>query len=251
MGRDDMPDRHHPLAAAFMRCWLVYQQATNNQTTPRPRDSTTVSAPGANADRVLIFGSGPAVGWGVLTHELALPGALARALTHKTGRGTEIELVADMRITVRNAATILGSIDSSRFDAIVIVLGANDAVRMIPLSIWHDRLVAVLDHLGQKSARPSRTFVTGMPPIESVPGFKTRVGTIVAAHAAQMNTVTAELCTSSAETKYVPLPAVGPTNDLGIRNGQTYRLWADTIADIVAPQLDIVRLRTETRPRAV
>jgi hypothetical protein len=90
-----------------------------------------------------------------------------------------------------------------------------------------------------------------MPPIESVPGFKTRVGTIVAAHAAQMNTVTAGLCVSSAETTYVPLPAVGPTNDLGMRDGRTYRLWADTIADVVSPQLDSIRLRTETRPRAV
>ena len=230
-----------------MRCWLAFQQANNSQSTPRPRDATTVSAPGPNADRVLIFGSGPAVGWGVLTHELALPGSLARALTRKTGRGTEIELVADMRITVKNAVPILDALDISRFDVIVVVLGANDALRMMPLSTWHDRLFAVLSCLSQRSSGPTRMFVTGIPPIESVPGFRTRVGTIVATHALQVNTVTARLCMSTANATYVPLPGVNPAYAVGTRDGRTYRQWADTIADVVAPQLDDVRLRTRTR----
>lgn len=238
--------RHRLLAALLMRCWLAYQQANNNQWTPRPRDAPKASAAGPDADRVLIFGSGPAVGWGVLTNEIALPGSLARALTCRTGRGTIIELVADMRITVSNALPMLRAIDTSRFDVIVVVLGSNDAAKLMPLPTWHNRLFAVLSGLHQKSSRPSRTFVTGIPPIESVPGFNTRLGTIVATHSLRMNNVTARLCGVSVNATYVPLPAVVATNALGVRDGQTYRKWANAIADIIAPQLDDDRSRTGT-----
>jgi lysophospholipase L1-like esterase len=244
--RRPLHDRRRLLLALFMRCWLAYQQADNNQWSPRPRDATTISTAGPDPDRVLIFGSGPAVGWGVLTNEIALPGSLARALTRRTRCGTQIELVADMRITVINALPMLRAIDTSRFDVIVLVLGANDAAKLMPLQTWQSRLFAVLSALHQKSSSPSRIFVTGIPPIDSVPGFKSRVGMIVAAHARQMNTITARMCNSALNATYVPLSTVEPTNALGVRDGQTYRKWADAIADVIAPQLDQVRSRKRT-----
>ncbi len=228
-----------------MRCWLVYQQINNGS--PRPRDAPEVFVAGPDPDRVLIFGSGPAVGWGVLTNEIALPGSLARALSRRTGRGTAIELVADMRITVGNALPVLRGIDTSRFDVIVVVLGANDAVTLMPLRKWCERFFALLSGLDQKTSGRSRTFVTGIPPIQTIPGFASRLGRIVAAHALQMNDVTARLCGRPLNATYVPLPPVEPTNELGVRDGQTYRKWADDIADIIAPQLDDLRLRRGTR----
>jgi lysophospholipase L1-like esterase len=221
-----------------MRVWLARQQAHNNQWTPRPRDATTTSTTGPEPYRVLIFGSGPAVGWGVLSNEIALPGSLARALTRRTGRGTVVELVADMGITASNALPILRKIDISRFDAIVFILGANDAVRLITPVKWQNRLSEVLSYLSQRSSPTLRTFVTGIPPIESVPGFETRIGMIVAAHARQMNDITARVCNSALSETYVPLAAVEPENALRVRDGRTYQKWADDIADIIAQQLD-------------
>jgi lysophospholipase L1-like esterase len=241
-------DRHElrrRIAAPLTRCWLAMQQ-TRNQSAPRPSDAPEAYVPGPDADRVLIFGSGPAVGWGVLTNEIALPGSLARALSLRTGRGTEVELVADMRITVGNALPTLRAIDTSQFDVIVVVLGANDAVKLLPLPTWREQLSAVLSSLDQKTSGQSRTFVTAIPPVETIPGFASRLGRIVAAHALQMNEVTARLCDSSNAT-FVPLPAVEPTNALGVRDGQTYRKWAATIADIMVPQLDELKSLKEIR----
>jgi hypothetical protein len=144
MSGNRLSPRRRLLLAQFMRVWLAFQQANNNQSTPRPRDATTISITGLEPYRVLIFGSGPAVGWGVVTNEIALPGSLARALSRRTGRGTTVELVADMGITARNALPILCKIDVSRFDAIVFILGANDAVRLIPLAKWQNRRSEVL-----------------------------------------------------------------------------------------------------------
>jgi hypothetical protein len=231
-------DRHdllRPLAAPFSRGWFALQRAS--QPVPQPRDAPEAFAPGPDPDRVLIFGSGPAAGWGVLTHEIALPGSLARALTRRTGRGTRVELVADMRITVRSALPIVRAIDTSRFDAIVVVLGAHYLFKLMPLSAWRKRLSAVLRTLDEKTSGQSRTFVAGVPPVESLPGFDSRLGRMVAAHAFRMNQVTVELCESSNAT-YVPLLAVEPADALRLRDGMTYRQWADTIADAIAPELD-------------
>jgi lysophospholipase L1-like esterase len=235
-------DLRRKLAALFMRCWLAEQQAHTQA--PRPRDAPEAFAAGPGGDHVLIFGSGPAVGWGVLTHDIALPGALARALRCRTGRGTKVELVADMRITVSNALPKLLAVDVSRFDVIVVVLGANDATILMPLPKWRERFLAVLSSVHQNSSGESRTFVTGIPPIESVPGFETRLGRMIASHALQMNSVIARLCGSSVNATYIPLPAVEPENELGVRDGQTYRKWADAIADIIAPQIDDLKSRT-------
>jgi hypothetical protein len=223
------------ILAPVTRCWLVLQQ-TENQSAPRPRDAAEAAAVGTDPDRILIFGSGPAVGWAVLTHAIALPGSLARALTLRTGRGTKVELIADMRITVSNAGPMLKAADMSRFDAVVIVLGTNDAIRLMPLSIWRERFLAVLDSLDQTSGRP-QTFVTGIPPVQTIPGYTSRLGRFVSAHVRQMNEATLCLCESSNAT-YVSLPSVEPTNALGVRDARTYRKWADTIAEVIAPQLN-------------
>jgi lysophospholipase L1-like esterase len=238
MSEIGMPDRRRLFVALFMRVWLARQQANNNQWTPRPRDATIIATIGPEPHRVLIFGSGPAVGWGVLTNEIALPGSLARALTRRTGRGTVVELVADIGITASNSLPILREIDTSHFDAIVFMLGANDAVRLITLAKWQNRLSEVISYLSQRSSPPSRTFVTGIPPIESVPGFETRIGMTVAAHARQMNEITARACNPALSATYVPLGVVEPTNALRVRDGRTYRKWANAIADVIAPQLD-------------
>ncbi|MDQ1588567.1 MAG: hypothetical protein QOJ77_1732, partial [Microbacteriaceae bacterium] len=146
---------------------------------------------------------------------------------------------------VSNALPLLLAIDMSRFDVIVIVLGGNDAVRLMSVRIWRKRFAAVLGGVQQKSLGPPRTFVTGIPPIDFVPGFETRLGKIIAAHAMEMNSATARLC-GTVNATYIPLPGIEPENELGVRDGQTYRKWADAIADIIAPQLDDLK----TQPRS-
>jgi lysophospholipase L1-like esterase len=231
-------DRHDVLCrmlAPVTKCWLVLQQ-TENQSAPRPHDAAEAAAVGPDPDRVLIFGSGPAVGWAVLSHAIALPGSLARALTLRTGRGTRVELIADMRMTVSNAASMWRTADTSGFDAVVIVLGTNDAISLLPVSIWRERSLAVLNALDQTPGGP-QTFVTGIPPIQTIPGYTSKLGRFISAHAERMNEATAGLCQSTNAT-YVSLPSVVPTNALGVRDGQTYRKWADTIAEVIAPQLN-------------
>jgi hypothetical protein len=86
----------------LMRAWSA---ATNRDYDgiPRPTDATQTHSFGTDSDRILVFGSGPAVGWGVLSHDVALPGSLARALSARTGRGADVDVVPNPLTTIRTA----------------------------------------------------------------------------------------------------------------------------------------------------
>lgn len=225
--------------APVMRLWLASQRYTN-QTTPRPTDAPYARAGGADSHRVLIFGSGAALGWGVISHEIALPGSLARALSSRTGRGSEIEVVAAMRINAGNAGSALRHVQSARFDAIVVALGPNDALALTALRRWKSGMSGVLALLDRQTAPHARIIVTSVPPIRSLPGFATRLGAVAQVHAAQMNRTTEYLCRTAPRATFVGLSAA---RDLppGVRaDGRTYRSWANEIADALAPQLEAV-----------
>jgi lysophospholipase L1-like esterase len=219
-----------------MVIWLISQRA-NAQSIPRPTDAPHAHAAGFNSDRVLNFGCGPAVGWGVVSHEIALPGSLARALSARTGRGTDVDVIADMRINAGSARNWLRRIAVHRYDAIVVMLGANDALPLMPLPRWRTRLSSVLSQVLESTSPDARIFVAGVPPIQSVPGFESRLGAIAGNHAAQMNLVTASLCGESPRTTFVPLSAAKQLPANVSADGRTYRHWASEIADVAALQL--------------
>ncbi|MEO6944640.1 MAG: SGNH/GDSL hydrolase family protein [Lacisediminihabitans sp.] len=231
-----MPRIKLSLAALLMRTWLAAQQF-DSQSIPQPTDAPRAHADGFGCDRVLIFGSGPAVGWGVTSHEIALPGSLARALSAHTRHGTDVDLVAHMRFNVGNAQKAFRRVAVDRYDVVILVLGANDAVSLTPLHRWRERLTATLTHLEENSPPGTRIFVTGIPPIKSVPGFRSRLGQIAEDHSVLMNQITAELCGSLTRTAYVALSQVGELAQSPFGDGRTYRVWASEIADVVAPRL--------------
>lgn len=245
-----MPDIKLSLLGLFMRAWLVCQQY-NSHSIPQPVDAPRAHADGFGCDRVLIVGSGPAVGWGVTSQEIALPGSLARVLSSHTRRGTDVDLVADMRINVGNFAKTLRRLTLEQYDLVVLVLGASDAVSLTPLSRWRGRLSAILSRLESSTPVRTRIVVTGIPPIGSVPGFRSRLGALAEYHGAQMNLITAELCRGLARTAFAPLSGIGELPRSRFGDGRTYRAWASEIADAVIPLLLQARGDSEAELRGI
>jgi hypothetical protein len=106
----------YPIIRPIMRL-LHYRIDRRLRHVPHPTDSPHVHAPGADPDRVLLFGSGPAVGYGVLSNDLALPGHLARQLSTITGRGADIDVVADPEVTIQGSLALLRELNLSRSGA--------------------------------------------------------------------------------------------------------------------------------------
>jgi len=224
------------ITAPVLRAWIASKTDEVNRL-PRPRDAPESHSRGTDTHRVLIFGGGPAVGWGVLSHEIALPGALARALSRRTGRGADVYVVAVPRLKVGSARDELHRINLCRYDGVVVTLGVNDAGAMTPPSSWERDLTSTLQLIGQRSSPHAQIFVAGVHPIRSIPVYDGPLGSVADAHARKLNAVSALVCSRLPGVTYVPLSAPEPCSPLRFRDAMSYRHWAEELADSMAPRL--------------
>ncbi|MDQ1570584.1 MAG: hypothetical protein QOF79_1258 [Actinomycetota bacterium] len=229
------------ISAPVLRAWIASKSGEVDRL-PRPRDAPEAHSVGVDSDRVLIFGGGPAVGWGVLSHEIALPGALSRALSRRTGRGADVYVVAVPRLKIGHAPDALSRIKLYRYDAVVVTLGVNDAGALTPLASWERDLTSTLRMIGRRSSLDARIFVAGVHPIRSIPVYDSPLGSVADTHARKMNTISAQVCSRVPRVTYVPLTAPEQSNALRFRDAMTYRHWAEELADCMAPHLDAERL---------
>jgi hypothetical protein len=228
------------VSALVLRAWVASKSGEVDRL-PRPRDAPESHSMGVDSDRVLIFGGGPAVGWGVLSHEIALPGALSRALSRRTGRGADVYVVPVPLMKVGSALHELSRMKLDRYEALVLTLGVNDAGALTPLASWERDLTSTLQMMGRRSSLNSRIFVAGVHPIRSIPIYDSPLGSLADAHARKMNTITAQVCSQMPRATYVPLSAPEPCSPIRFRSAMSYRHWAEELADGMAPQLDAER----------
>jgi len=221
----------------ILRAWVA-SKTEEVEGLPRPSDEPEWHAPGPDPHRVLIFGGGPAVGWGVLSHALALPGSLARALSHRTRRGAQTIAWAVPRLKIDSALKELGRIELGSYDALVVTMGINDAGGMTSLKSWEQGMSTFLRVIKQRSSTQLQIFVAGVHPIRSIPVYDSPLGSIVEAHATKMNAITDRICENLPSVTYVALTAPEPSGSVRFRDAKTYRHWAEELAERMAPQLD-------------
>lgn len=223
--------------APVMRAWIA-ARTREYDTLPRPRDAPQAHAAGINSDRILLFGSGPAIGWGVVSHDLALPGSLARALSARTGRGTDVDVVPSPAVTIRSARAELAGLKLWRYDAVVLSVGTTDAVGLVSPRVWRRELQAILDQLSRSTSRTTRIFVLGVQPIRSIMAYDTALGSLGATHARALNDLTGAVCAAVPDACFVPMPAGVVRTPGRIRTAADYIAWADILADSMKSPLD-------------
>jgi GAF domain-containing protein len=234
-----MPSLPLPIVRAWVRA--RYRVVDELLSTPCPDDHPSGHAAGPDPDRVLVLGNGPAVGWGVRSHDLALPGTLARALSARTGRGADVDALADADVTVATAASFVAGRDLGRYDAVVVVLGMSDALSLVSTARWVAGLSALLDALEEAVDPSCEIVVAGIQAPSSVPKFTMRPGGLVDSHAEALNRVTETLCAPRARVRVMvpPEPAAVPPG-LGEppRASVPYPVWAAALAVVLAPLID-------------
>jgi hypothetical protein len=230
-----------------MRAWVLWTEPRVKQLL-RPTDAPHAAVSGENPDRILIFGAGPAVGWGVLSHDLALPGSLARELAQHTGRGVEVDVVSDRWVMANSALEELESLRLSSYDAIVIMLGVDDSRNLVPLKSWRLDLTAIFNLVEVASSPGTPVFIVGIHPIRSIPVFDCLLGGIADRHAARMNAATAEIAATRERITFVPWAAAPCPPENRFRDAPTYKRWAQTLTEQAAPRLG--QSRNGRRPPA-
>lgn len=217
---------------------------------PYARDTPRASAGEGPADHVLLLGNGPAHGWGVSSHQLALCGQLARALFRATERAAEVEYVGAELMNAESALAWLGDHDLSGYDAVVVVMGMNDAVRLTSVKTWQLELSKLLEHLRGGLRNDAPIVVAGIQPVDSVPPYRGLVARMGQRQADVLNQATRRLIAATPGVAFAALD--GPDLEPGRPYGSvtTYRGWADALTVVAAPLLDAHHARGSGRRRS-
>jgi GAF domain-containing protein len=221
---------------AMVRVWLS-SSSNSWRRLPRPVDEPRVHAPGDDADRVLIVGSGIAVSYGVLSHSLGLGGHFARHLSERTGRGSDVELVVDSHVDARVALEAIERARPARFDAIVLFVGGVEAIQLRRASQWRRDLDAVLDLIETQSPDHTETFVVAVPPTGRVVQLPFYARRAVERRVDENNREAMDACAGRRCATFLPFePRLG---DLMSNHGRsTYEEWGSIIATGVADRFE-------------
>jgi len=238
------------LLRPFMHFWAA-RVDSELLSVPRPRDIPQVHAPGVDSDRILVVGSGPAVGWGVLSHDLSLPGALARAVSVRTGRGAVVDVLPDENILASTAINNLREAKLWRYDAIVAIVGINDAIGLTSARSWKRSMRGFLRYIEDASSLTTAVFVVGIPPIRALRAFDAFMGGIAQRHGHFLNGVTLGLLPEYTRTTFVPFSPVSVPVPDRYRGPDEYKAWAEQLVDVIAAPLSREHSPIDNIPRDV
>jgi hypothetical protein len=222
-----------PFARSFARA-----RRMNPGNVPMPRDAPGGHAPGPNPQHVFLIGGGISVGWGVMTHQLALAGALARELTARTSRGTDVDARVGPTMGPLSAATVLKRQDLWPYAAVVVTVGTHRAYRLASLKAWKRDLGRVVAQV-TTSAPNAVVLFTGVPPLRSTNAANDIVDAVVNVHAHHMNRITEKVC-AGAGVEFLPLCSRPSDTVAADWNAAAYREIAGLIADRLAIELSNV-----------
>jgi lysophospholipase L1-like esterase len=197
------------------------------------------------ADRILLVGNGPSQGWGVLTHQLALTGQLAEAVAERTGRACDADLVGAEAMNVRSALAWIGDRDLSELDAIVLVLGTNDALRLTPLHTWEQELYDLIAGIESRGARHDAITLVSIPPVAAFGAYTGTIARLTEKHRLVLNAATRRIA-GARRVGFVDLPA--PAASVAEAPAIAYKELATRIAATIGPR--IVDLRPVVAARA-
>jgi lysophospholipase L1-like esterase len=221
-------------ARPMIAAWLAHSRYSWRRL-PLANDSPHVHAPGANPDRLLVAGDGATAGVGVLSHDLGLSGYLARRLSVTTGRATDVDIIVRHDHTAESTLEAIAQTELSRFDAIILSVGANEALGLVSPKTWNRQFVALLDRIQTDASSTTKTIVLSIPFIRSNATFPTALAVIVDRHAFELNRLMRVACEGRPGMTFV---VFNPRDAVQFDGAHTYQRWADILAPQVAALLD-------------
>jgi GAF domain-containing protein len=153
-----------------------------------------------------------------------------------TGRGCDIDQVGDEVMNVASAGAWLAARELRHYDAIVLVLGMSDALRLTPVTAWRRDLQSLLDRLLAGARADVRIVLTGIEPVRSTRIFQGPLGVLAQRNADRLNEAAQQLAVASDRVEYVDLtlPQRTPTSTAA----EVYAAWAELLTPAVTGALE-------------
>lgn len=230
------------LAALPLLPFLIAQGRHTRRVTPRlPEAGGPVSglAGAHHASEtlsILTLGESPVAGVGVGTHEEAITGQLALALSARLQRPVAWRACGKNGVTAREALEqVLPAVPQQPVDIALVAFGVNDTTAFRPVSVWRRDLCGVLDALDER-CRPQLLVVSGVPPMSHFPALPQPLRWVLGMKARALDAAVRELAPARPRTIYVPL-SLNP-RDAGMMAEDGYHpsatgctAWAQVLAD--------------------
>lgn len=202
---------------------------------PIPTDSPVVHAAGATPDRVLLIGSGPVVGYGVLAYELSISGEIARHAARLTQRGMDIDIITAPRLDVSAVVDMIPRLRLDRYDALMLILGSYEVSTLRSIASWTRDLNLLLDVIRQQGGAYLPILVAGVPPLDKV--VRLPLLELFVRHCRKMDAASKSAAATRNNVTFVPLQGLhaGPISKVDRRVNAE---WAASVAPALAEQLE-------------
>jgi hypothetical protein len=169
---------------------------------------------------------------------MALPGSLARAVTNLTGRGSDVDVVADADLRATNAVRELSAVNLARYDAIVLTLGLNESMSLASVAAWRRDMDALLRHLADAASPRTPIFVVGIHSMTQITRYAQMVAPVVAHHRRTLNRASAALAAHREGVTFIPFDLAPREQRNRDRSTSEYRKGGMHLATRIAPVLD-------------
>lgn len=226
----------HSIGSPLVSLWLK-NSSRSWRLMPVPPDKPVAHAPGTNSDKILLVGSGIAVGYGVRSANLALGGYLARQVSALTRRGASVETIATLSMRMSRCIVALNHVDLTRFDALVITLGTDEALTLMPSKQFRREVETLLCWLDSHAPSSLSVVFVGIPQVPSIMKLPLILSGAVSRQCARLDEQLKRACADHARAAYSPFV---PDNGDLLADGDkhTYAKWAELIAPGIARVLD-------------
>lgn len=215
--------------------WLVTSDASW-RTLPVPSGPPVASSAGPDPDRILLFGSGIAMGYGMKTHDLALAGHLARQVSDLTLRGVQVDVITGEHLTVDNALKNLTVSRLRELDVVIATPGTLEKLLLMPISVWRARIEYLLDHFAESAPASLRVLFVAVPEMSKIVRMPGLLGWAADRSARALNRALEDACAARSYVEFIPFQPTERSGRAG--TGRTYRHWASLIAPAVAVALN-------------
>ena len=232
----DMWGRVNGTVRSAKRGW--YGADGNWAVMPKPLDEPVIEVAGANPANVLLIGDGPAMGYGVTAHDLALPGHLARQLSELTRRGVTVSCIADEHLRMANIEQRYVVFAPAALDAVIVSVGIADATHHTRVKNWTDRLHSFIRRVNKESGGEVSVVLVGVPPVETMPIITGWRAAVAERHVPLLNAELEFASLGYSNVEFLPFAPPPESDPDRYRSARTYGEWAWLISPVVAMSLD-------------
>jgi hypothetical protein len=203
-----------------------------------PDDPDRGVVPGPDPDRVLFLGELGQISLGIRTHELSLPAFFSRRVAARSHRGVawSISALPNSRLLSARKVIDRDQGELEHVDAVVMLVGITDVLRVTGVSAWERHLRATLDALVAHVPRDTPVLISDTPPLDNAGSLSrpARVAAGILGRSLDRNTgaVAADYPTAQA----IPFPeeltrSLWLPESVEQRYRDTYRIWGAHLAD--------------------